>query len=414
MDIENLKLFPCGTVTAPPSKSVAHRALIAAALGGGTVENVQLSQDIKATMRCISALGGEYEYSNGTFTAKKPMGGVQNTVTADCGESGSTLRFFIPIAAALGISVNFIGAKRLFERPLTPYYETLTNDGVTLTPCENGLCQSGGLKKADFKLAGNISSQFVTGLLFALPLIDGGGKITLTTALESKGYVDLTLAELENFGITVQNNGYNEFSVNGTQHYTAANRTVEGDYSGAAFMLCAAALGRNVRVSGLNKNSAQGDKEILNILKKAGAKVWFDENGCVCVEADELCGFDADVSQIPDLVPPIAALACFCKGESRILNAARLRIKESDRLKTVRSELNRMGAQVVENEDSLVITGKPFVAGGCSVQTHNDHRIAMMCAVAAIRAQSPITIQNAECVAKSYPDFWKDFCKTEL
>ncbi len=413
MDVKVIDLFPKGQVKVPPSKSVAHRALICAALSGGgaAIKNIQLSKDILATLNCITALGAEYQIKDDTiymrtgFTKKNG-----DKCVLDCNESGSTLRFFIPIALALGVDADFIGAKRLFERPLTPYLECFKDKNITISKIENGVNVTGNLTADSYQIKGNVSSQFITGLLFALPLLQQKSEIVITTNLESKGYVDLTLNEMQKFGVEIKNNNYNSFEIQ-NQKYIATNTKVEGDYSNAAFMLVAAALGCDIKIDGLSKASLQGDKKILDILQMAGADVEFDQNDIVSVTVqNKLTAFDIDVNEIPDLVPPIAVLMAFCEGTSHILNASRLRIKESDRLNTVYLELSKLGVIITENQDSLEITGQKTLIGGYCTG-HNDHRIAMMCAVAAIKCKSRVNIQDYKCVDKSYPTFFEDFCK---
>lgn len=355
-----------GRVIVPPSKSVAHRALIARALSGGngSIHNLEDSKDMQATNRCLVALS-----SGGTVL--------------DCGESGSTLRFIIPIALASGGEYRVTGQGRLLDRPLTPYerYFDISRD--------NGdLIIRGELKSGTFELEGGISSQFVTGLLFALPLLSGDSEIVMTSPLESKPYVDLTLYVLKEYGINVENEDYKRFTVKGEQKFLERDFTVEGDYSQAAFWLTANALGSDIEVCGLNPESLQGDKEIVNIIKNDTRII--------------------DVTDIPDLVPILAVLCCFRQVESRIVGAARLRFKECDRLSAITTELNKLGAKITEFEDSLVITGVDTLHGG-EVDSHNDHRIPMALAIAATRCDGEVTINGAECVSKSYPAFFEHY-----
>lgn len=362
-----------GRVTVPPSKSVAHRALIARALSGGkgTIHNLKDSKDMQATNRCLTAL-------------------ADGTAHFDCGESGSTLRFMIPLALAIGRTqfaptkgYRFSGEGLLMSRPLTPY-ERLFDISR-----ENGeIIVKGVMKPGIFELEGGISSQFVTGLLFALPQLNGDSEIVITTPLESKPYVDLTLYVLKEYGIAVENDNYKRFIIKGNQKYTARDFTVEGDYSQAAFWLTANALGSDIEVCGLNPESLQGDKAIIDIIK-SGEKV-------------------IDVTDIPDLVPILAVLCCFRQGESRIVGAARLRMKESDRLSAITAELNKLGARVIELEDSLIINGVDTLRGG-EVNSHNDHRIAMAMAIAATRCDGDVVINGADCVSKSYPAFFEHY-----
>lgn len=369
-----------GAITPPPSKSQAHRLLIAAALADGEsrIEHLADSQDIQATRRCMAAL-------------KAPG---EDLPVLDCGESGSTLRFLIPVALALRGGGRFTGRGRLMERPQKPYFDLFDEKGIAYRQEDGVLTVQGRLTPGTFALPGDVSSQFVTGLLYALPLLEGDSRITLTTPLESRGYVDMTLEALERFGIRAECPDGRTLRVPGGQTYRPCAAAVESDYSQAAFYYAANGLGGQVEILGLNPRSAQGDR-------------------CIVPYHMQLCGpgeAELDVSQCPDLVPPLAAHAALRQGITRIVNAARLRIKESDRLTAVTQVLTALGADVVEGADRLTITGQPEgLAGGVTVDSHNDHRIAMMAAVAATRCAAPVTITGAECVAKSYPDFWEDY-----
>ena len=389
-----------GTITPPPSKSQAHRVLIAAALSGGgsTLKNVALSQDIEATIRCLEVLGASFRWKGDTLAvtglAGKPVPQGELPLL-DCGESGSTLRFLIPIALAVLGGGRFTGHGRLMERPQGPYFDLFREKGISFEQKDGVLTVSGRLEPGTFSLPGNVSSQFITGLLYALPLLPGDSEILLTTSLESRGYVDMTLDVLEQFGVRVENQDYARFLVPGGQSFQARDLTVEADWSNAAFWYEAVSLGCQLDIQGLNAYSVQGDMRIVPCFLKLQGR-------------DPL---DLDVSQCPDLVPPLAAMAAL-RGEgltTRLVNAARLRMKESDRLSTVTEVLNALGAQVEEYEDYLVIHGKEKLAGGVTVSGHNDHRIAMMAAIAAIRCEAPVTITGAECVKKSYPRFWEDY-----
>ena len=377
----NIRITPGpleGTITPPPSKSMAHRAILAAALaGGGTISNLAASQDIEATRRCIAALNAE-----GT-----------DLPLLDCGESGSTLRFLIPLALALRGGGIFTGRGRLMERPQKPYFDIFDEKGIFYERKEGTLTGRGELPPGEYRLPGNVSTQFVTGLLYALPLLDGDSEIVLTSKLEGWGYVDMTLNTLEKFGITTEERDTG-WIVPGRQVYQPCGLTVEADWSQAAFWYAAEFLGNSVQVSGMPKYSRQGDS-------KFG---WFNRR----LAMPRNMGFS--VADCPDLVPPLAAMAALRNGYTTYMgNAARLRIKESDRLATVAQTLNALGAQVEEGPDFLKITGKDGLVGGVTVDCCNDHRIAMMAAVAATRCREPVTLLGAECVSKSYPNFWDDY-----
>ena len=388
------KLF--GSVTVPPSKSVAHRMIIAAALadGASTVSNLSPSEDILATMDCMRALGAKIDFSGNTAVIE----GIKNVPNKDvlnCRESGSTLRFLIPIACALGVNAEFIGSGKLPQRPITPFLEEFPKHNVTFdfSKAQSGStlpCSvSGKLTAGRFEIDGGISSQFITGLLFALPLLENDSEIVLTSHLESKPYVDITIGVLRDFGCQIEETS-NGYFVRGGQKLSPFSGAVEGDYSQSAFFYAANSLGSNVTINGLNPNSFQGDKQIAEICGN------FNKNGEP---------FEIDCSDIPDLVPILTVLASFGNGVSKITNVARLRIKECDRLAAMEDCLNRIGGKVKAFEDCLEIGGVGTLNGG-EVDSYNDHRIVMSMAIAATRCENPLIIHGAESVSKSYPDFF--------
>lgn len=407
-----------GKVQIPPSKSVAHRALIAAALSGGVcnIENIALSKDIQATLGCMKALGAGYlmdeEAGVVSFNGKKKK--LPETLKLNCEESGSTLRFLIPVALLTGKKITFCGKGRLMSRPQKPYMDIFAEKGISCTMGKDTMSIEGKLESGIYTLPGDVSSQFVTGLLFALPLLEGDSEIIITTEMESKGYLDLTLSVLKDFGIRIINENYRRFFVPGGQKYQQTDYKVEGDYSQAAFFLVAGAIGCDIVCSGLQETSLQGDKKILEILEQAGAKVTIHPNGDVSASpTDSMHGIEIDAREIPDLVPILAVLCGFLKGESRIVNAGRLRMKESDRLASTTSELSRLGVEIEEGSDFLKIRGKQTLCGE-TVSAWNDHRIAMALAIAACRCEGPVTITGGNvAVQKSYPDFFEVYEKLQ-
>lgn len=402
---------PRGKILIPPSKSISHRGLICGALsGGGTVSGVSDNLDTQMTLNCLKLLGAGYSRVGNEVSFYRSLSAPEENTVFDCGESGSTLRFLIPIAAVFGAPVKFTGKGRLMERPLAPYADCLSPRGALLRQESGFASVCGRLTPGLFRLDGDISSQFVTGLLFSLPLLDGDSVIEMNCPLQSRSYVDLTLAALRDYDITVENHNYTRFSVPGGQKYKPCSYTVEGDYSSASFFLAAGALGCDIECAGLNPASKQGDRKFLDIITACGGAVDWTAPDTVRISADGLDAVTVDVSDIPDLVPPLAALMCFCRGRSRIINAARLRLKESDRLMSVASELRRLGARITEGDDFLEIEGTSRLRGG-KCHAHNDHRIPMMIAVASLISTGPVYIDEPDCVAKSYPDFWKDFMK---
>ena len=391
--IKEIARFPAGAAYMPPSKSVAHRALICAALSGkdGHVVGTGASEDIEATRRCLRSLA----------TGEEPL---------DCGESGSTLRFLIPLAALSDGQTIFTGASQLLARPLSPYLDALSTHGMNYTRGVDRLTVSGPLRPGIYTLPGDVSSQYVSGLLMALPLLDGDSEIRLTSPLASAPYAGLTLDMLSRFGVHVQAIGTDQFIVPGRQTFTPATVHVEGDFSQAAFFLVAGALGFPCECLGLLPDSRQGDRAIVDILRRAGSSVEPTAGGGLIARPGPLMGLTVDVTDTPDLAPPLAALLCCCEGPSRITGAGRLRHKESDRLFSIPEALGSLGANIRADGDSLVIQGMPFLRGGC-VNPHGDHRIAMMTALAAIRCRQAVYLTDSHCVAKSYPDFWRDFEK---
>jgi len=407
-----------GTITPPPSKSLTHRAFVCAALADGEsrIDNALYSGDTSATMDCLSALGARFTADGGSLKATGGFRAPETDKPLDCGSSASALRFLIPVASAFDKPVAFKCSEQLYRRPLGPYAGLIGQD-LSIAASGDGpafgfITTKGGMKSGKYHMPGDVSSQFISGLMFALPLLDGDSEIVLTTGLESKPYVDMTVDVLARFGITINAAGNGAFFIKGGQRYRPACYAVENDYSQAAFFLCAAALGAGVKCNALNPEGAQGDKYILNILKQAGANVGFGANGIVSVTGSNLKAIEADARQIPDLIPPVTVLCCFCEGTSRVINAGRLRLKESDRLRALASEFGRLGAKIKENADSLEITGVKQLKGGYA-DSHGDHRIAMALAAAAVRCESPVVINGWECVDKSYPQFWDHFNWTD-
>ena len=398
-----------GTLTPPPSKSAAHRLLIAAALAGeGRVRGLSLSADMEATLRAVRGLGVSVRLDgDAACFAPAPPSSSPSPLPVDCGESGSTLRFLIPLYAARGIPAVFTGHGRLPERPLGVYADCLPPHGVTLSAASGlPLTVTGRLTGGDFALPGDVSSQFITGLLFALPLCREDSRIRLTTPLESAGYVDMTLQVLRQAGIRVEPLEDGWF-IPGSQTYRPLDTAVESDWSQAAFLLAAGALGGGVTLTGLNPASAQGDREALSLFRRFGAAVEEAPGRIVCRKAP-LHGIDIDAAQIPDLVPVLAVTAALADGVTHITGAARLRLKESDRLAAVADGIRRLGGRVEEGPDSLTITGVSRLAGG-RAEGYNDHRIVMALSMAALGCEAPVTVTDAQSVAKSWPAFFEDY-----
>lgn len=409
-----VKIIPTklkGVVQVPPSKSLAHRAIICASLAKGVsrIDNIEYSKDIQATIKAMKSLGTiieefeNYLIIDGTTTFTK-----QNS-EIDCEESGSTLRFMVPISIVEENKVHFVGRGNLGKRPLDTFYEIFErqNIGYMYKKDVLDLYVIGKLKPDHYIIPGNISSQFITGLLFALPLLKGDSIIEITSTLESKGYIDLTLQMLSQYGIKIINNDYKSFVVMGNQEYQAHDYRVEADFSQAAFYLVAGAIGNDVVLTDLNLNSLQGDKATLSILEAMGAKINVVSDG-IKVTGENLSATQVDASQCPDVIPVVSVALALAQGKSEVINAKRLRIKECDRIIATSSQLNELGGSVVELSDSMTIRGvSEFVGGNCS--SFADHRIAMMLAIATTRCNQSVIIDNMECVEKSYPSFWEDY-----
>ncbi len=424
-----------GTVRAPSSKSEAHRHLIVASLahmyGAGThphrVRCTDLNADIEATVRCLTALGAQITYEGENFIVT-PITSVPSDATLDCGESGSTLRFLLPVACALtsrsgepDSSISMIGHGRLPERPLSPLYEELIAHGAILSPTgSNPFKVSGHLRSGAYTIDGGVSSQFISGLLFALPLLTGKSRLTVTGNIESVPYIGMTLDAIAAVSDTVDGElpifairPAGDSSVAQKHLCAPASSTsfVGGDWSGAAFFLSAGVLspeGQSVTVTGLDPETRQGDAAIVTILRRMGGHIEMNAEGAFTAYSSRLHGCPIHAEQIPDLVPILAVAAATAEGETRITGASRLRLKESDRLATVTALLTSIGGDVTETADGLIIRGVPHLHGGL-VDAAGDHRIAMSAAIAATRCDGEVIVTGAEAVTKSYPAFWDVF-----
>lgn len=401
------------TVAAPSSKSALHRPMIAAAFANAPTRLTLTGagEDIDATARCLRSIGVSVETIGDQMTIT-PTDAYTDNAVADCGESGSTLRFLVPVVAALGLTVTFLRRGRLPERPMEPMASELARHGVTLTDNADGsLTVKGKLTAGAYSIAANVSSQFVTGLLLALSLLPAASTLTLTGEIESAPYINMTLDTLAAFGAApVATDGGRVFHIPGfsAQPFrTPHSLSPEGDYSGAAFPLVAGAIGAHpVTVTGLFPDTAQGDAEILNLLRAFGARVEVNKAAhAVTVSPAPLHAICIDAKQIPDLVPVLAVLATAAEGETKITGAARLRIKESDRIATTAAMLRALGGEVTEQDDGLTITGKKRLRGG-TVDGAGDHRIVMSAAVASLLCDGAVTIHGTEAVRKSYPAFF--------
>lgn len=410
-----------GQIHIPSSKSMGHREIICAGLAQGTsvIDNISMSKDIEATCRCLQALGVEITDVPSRFVGRTALrvtgSGILEPAAggADCGESGSTLRFIIPLAALTGRPFTLTGHGRLVSRPLQAYYDIFDRQQLAYST-EGGqlpLTVNGRLKPGHYQLPGDVSSQYVSGLLFALPLLDGDSVLEITSPLESASYVNLTLSCLAKYGIKIENNGHRLYKIPGRQHYIPQNSNVEGDWSQAAFWLVAGAFGEQVGSMGLAADSLQGDRAVLEIMQQMGARLTGQADGVIAA-GSATSGCVIDAADCPDIIPVLTVLAAVSAGTTRIINAARLRIKECDRLAAMTCELNKLGAKITELPDGLVIEGCPQgLRGGAQVDAWNDHRIAMSLAIAAAVCAEPFVLTGAASVSKSYPDFWQDYAQ---
>lgn len=401
-----------GVVVLPPSKSQAHRLLICAALGSApcTLACSSVNDDILATMRSLNALGADIKYNDGVFTVNPVR--LQRGGTLDCGESGSTLRFLMSVAAALGADATFMGSGKLPTRPMSDLCNVLAQHGISFRRHTAGLelpvtC-SGTLQSGKYLLPGNISSQYLTGLLFALPMLDGDSEIEITGGLTSASYIEMTLDALRIAGVTVDRRG-DSYYIKGNQKYSLpSNLVVEGDWSSAAFWVVAGVVGKHpIVVRGVSPHSLQGDRRIIDHLRLMGAFIEITPDGIVAMPS-QLFGTELDCTDTPDLVPILSIAAAAANGTTLFTNVGRLRFKECDRLEAMKNVLATAGISSIVGEDTFTVVGGQPVAQ-CPVDSCGDHRIAMSAAVLSTISAGTTAIMGAECVAKSYPSFFEDF-----
>ena len=368
-----------------------------------------LSDDISTTIGCLCAMGARIEQSAESWHVVPIAQNPRDRIQIHCAQSGSTVRFLIPVSAALGMHAVFTGEGRLPQRPLGPLVFEMQRHGIGFSQHSLPIEMQGQLQPGCFEIPGNISSQYITGLLMALPLLKADSSIALTTRLESRPYVDLTIATFEKFGVQIEAKE-DGFKIPGNQTYNSPSAVrAEGDWSNAAFFLCAGAIGQGVTCHGLDPKSVQGDRRVVEILREFGADVKIDGD-TVSVQRGDLRGISIDASEIPDLITALVVVAAAAKGQTRIYNAGRLRLKESDRLSTLAGYLRALGAEVLEQPESLLITGKQRLSGGI-VDGQGDHRIVMSAAIASMLCEGDVRILGAEAVNKSYPEFFEDFLK---
>ena len=399
----------CGELSAPPSKSYMHRILICAALSDKCTEIKcsELSEDTRATLNALSSLGAEFEIKENSIFVT-PVGENKTQIKEiDCKESGSTFRFMLPVAASLGGKALFFGSKRLSQRPILPLCECLEKHGVVFEngkgtlPCEI----DGKIKSGVYEIAGDVSSQFVSGLMMALGNI-GGGEIKITGQIKSAPYIEITAEVMKLFGVDV-NKSDSGYIIKSDGYKTTGEAFVEGDLSNAAFHLAMGALGGEVKIFGLKENTAQGDGKIIDILKEMGADV-VREKDAVTIKKSALSPIMIDCEDIPDIVPILCVIASGVKGESVFYNIKRLREKESDRVESTCALIKGLGGNITADENTIKVNGTGKLRGGI-VDSFNDHRIAMSAAAASVICDEEVTIKDAQAVNKSYPDFFEKF-----
>lgn len=412
MNKDSITLFPTvlkGTVKAPPSKSLSHRALICAALAHGEsrIDNIVFSEDIEATIHALESIGVTFHRHKNHLTVKGVKRLKLHNKEVYCNESGSTLRFLIPILSLTNKEVFLTGKASLLQRPQTIYSEIFEQDQNVFNIENDKIVVKGSVKARDYYIKGDVSSQFFSGLMFSLPLLKEDSTIHIVGTLESKSYIDLTISTLEKFGIEITEleNGY---FIKGNQEYTPCDYRIEGDYSQGAFHLVGGILNGRVHVEDLDQDSKQGDMAIVDIIQVMKGKVIFTENGFI-TETSETKSDTIDINDCPDLGPIISLLASLSPGTTRIINAHRLRIKESDRIKSTVDTLKALGANISSENDEIIIRGRKMLDGGVTVDSFNDHRIAMMVAIASTRCKKEIQLTTATAVNKSYPHFFEDF-----
>ena len=401
-----------GRIAAPPSKSMAHRAVLCAALAKGTshLHHLAFSKDISATLGAAGRLCARVTTGENDAVVEGLGRFLPVDAPVDCCESGSTLRFLIPLAGLTGQEVTFTGRGRLMERPQSVYKTLYQQQGLRFEQGADRLTVEGALTPGEYELAGNVSSQFISGLLFATPLMEAPSTIEVRAPFESRSYVDLTTDAMQKFGVKVsvraRKDGSATYKVAAPQHYAAADIDVEGDYSQAAFLAVLGSTVGGITITGLPSGSHQGDRVILDILKQCGAK--FERSGShVTFHRSLLKAVEIDLADCPDLGPVLIALGCFCSGTTIIRNAGRLRIKECDRIAAMQEELAKMGGTVKADGDTLTIEGCALHKPTAPLNGHNDHRIVMAMAVAALAAGQPAVIEGANAVNKSWPDFFE-------
>ncbi len=402
-------------ISIPSSKSYIHRYLISALMAEGisTIDNVSFSNDITATLSCIENLGAKVTSDNTSITIEG-VKDVKESAVLNCGESASTLRFMIPVATLFAKSIEYTGSEALFKRPLNPYFEIFEDNGMSYEFAEGSYLKlKGSFNKHEYRLDGSVSSQFVTGLLFTLPVMDFDSTLIIEGTLQSRPYVDITLEVLSASGIDIENRDYKSFFIKGNQRYKSGNFFSQGDYSQLAFFLVAGCIAGAIECTNMEPNSLQGDRAIVDILRSMGANIEDTPHGFKVHKSRLKAIGTIDASDIPDIVPVLSLACALSEGTTVISGIERLRIKECDRAYATVDVLSKLGADIHEENGTLVIKGKPALNGG-TVSSFNDHRMAMTASVAALGCNGSVTIENPMSIRKSYPSFYDDLLSTGM
>lgn len=412
MTNNTVKLYPSslnGSLDVISSKSMTHRVIIASSLANETsvLTNVDLSNDILATIEAVKAYGTKVTIKNKTLKIEPSLKKTLKKKIIDCNESGSTLRFFIPVIPMFSKKVTFTGAKSLLGRPMNIYEDIFRKSNSEFVQNSDSITVKGSVQAGEYIIDGSVSSQFFTGLMFVLPLLEKDSVIKVKGKLESKSYIDLTLQVLDKFGITIVENN-NTYYIQGNQTYKGRNMSVEGDYSQAAFMLVGGAINGHVKLNNLSNDSVQGDRVIIDQIENMKGKIIRLEDGFSSLKA-KTEGSIIDLADCPDLGPILALLGSLSKGSTKLINAERLKIKESDRIESTVVTLQKLGATISATDSEIIIEGKDYLTGGVTLDSFNDHRIAMMISIAALRCKKPILLTNSKAVNKSYPHFFEDY-----
>lgn len=401
-----------GSLRLPPSKSLSHRAIIAASIANGVskIDNVMYSDDIIATLDIMEEFGAKIQRGKDTLIIEGTQNFKLPNRPLDCKESGSTLRFLIPFGLMVDGECEFVGRGKLVTRPIETYIEILKKQNIDYEYSGKlPLKLNGKIKADEFIVPGNISSQFITGLLFVLPMLEKDSKIIIQGKLESKGYIDLTIDMLSLYGVTIDHDNYEEFYIKGNQTYQSRDYCIEGDYSQLAFWIVAGTIGERIEIDNIRENSLQGDKKVIDIVQSMGGNLRFEGDRLI-VEPAHTKGVTIDASQCPDIIPVLCVLGALSDGETRIINGDRLRIKESDRIKATIDIIEKLGGFAVETSDGMIIKGNSKFHG-CELDSWNDHRIAMAGAIGGIRARGKVSISRSGAINKSYPSFFQDYEK---